>query len=237
MTINNPNIDPANNYSLVGVLQTALQSFQQAMQGMLPAQVINYDRTTNRVSVQLMVNIITTGGEQIQRAQLSSIPVMIQGCGAFSISFPVQPGDFGWVLANDRDISLFLQNIENNYTDPAAPPTNTSLPNTTRMNNFADSVFIPDAMKSYNINDSNKNLMIIQSNDGTISIELGIDTTNNNAPSVNINSERINLNITDPTPITGGWVIINGNLWVSGEATSTTGTFGPAVPIKPPYPP
>lgn len=229
---NIPNLDPANNYSLVGVLQTALNNFQQNLNGMLPAKVINYDRITNQVAVQLMINIVTTGGQQIERAQLSSIPVFILGAGKFSISFPLQTGDVGWVLANDRDISLFLQSYNGEN-----PPSNPSQPNTGRMCNFADSVFFPDIMKSYNISSSNKNLMIIQSNDGTINIEMGVDTTNNDAPSVNINAGRINLNVTNPTPLIGGWVCIEGNLWVSGQVTNVAGTFGPAVVTKPVYPP
>jgi len=238
MMNNTPNLDPANNYTLVGVLQTALNNFQQAMQGMLPAQVVNYDRASNRVSVQLMVNVIMTNGQSIERALLSSIPVMIMGCGAFSISFPVKAGDFGWVLANDRDISLFLQNIQQNYTNASSPPKQTTIPNTTRMNNFGDSVFIPDTMKTFNASNIPDGYVSIQSNDPShkFSIQFGLNTTDGLTPyyEVNINADRINM-----TPNGGlGYVVIKGNLEVSGLIENTAGTVTPIVPPFPSiYPP
>ncbi len=244
MINNTPNLDPANNYTLVGVLQTALNNFQQAMQGMLPAQVVNYDRTSNRVSVQLMVNVIMTNGQSIERALLSSIPVMIMGCGAFSISFPVKTGDFGWVLANDRDISTFLQNIQQNYTDSSAPPKQTTNPNTTRMNNFGDSVFIPDTMKTFNANNIPDGYVSIQSNDPLhkFSIQFGLNTTTTpNSYEVNIVADRINLGLNDTLL---GLVTIDGNLDVSGTISSglpaAVGPVAPAVPFimfPPVYPP
>lgn len=216
MTVNTPNLDPANNYSLVGTLQTVLNNFQQNLNTQLPAKIISYDREKNRAEVQLMINLTTTGGQQISRAPLSNIPVLILGAGNFSLSFPLNPGDLGWIMASDRDISLFLQNY------------NQTAPNTTRMNNFSDSVFIPDVMKSYNITDSNDGYLIIQSNDGTMNVSMGINTTTG-AHEVNVNADRINLTLNDPTPIIGGSVAIYGNLIVSGNVTPNT-------PI-PPYPP
>jgi len=234
MKNNTPNLDPANNYTLVGVLQTALNNFQQAMQGMLPAQVVNYDRASNRVSVQLMVNVIMTNGQSIERALLSSIPVMIMGCGAFSISFPVKSGDFGWVLANDRDISTFLQNLQQNYTDSSAPPKQTTNPNTTRMNNFGDSVFIPDTMKTFNASNIPDGYVSIQSNDPShkLSIQFGLNTVTT-AYEINVKADRINLSLNNPTT---GYVIVDGNLWVKGMAGNTLGVFTP-IPVEPPYVP
>ena len=110
MSNNNPSIDPADNDSLVGSITFAFKKLLQQVNGMLPAQVIAYDRTTNRVQVQILITILTTDGSQVPRPQVASLPVLIMGGGGFTISFPIKEGDFGWVLANDRDISLFLQN-------------------------------------------------------------------------------------------------------------------------------
>lgn len=224
--INVPDIDPADNYSLVGAVKFAFQKSQQNMNSMLPARVIAYDRTTNRAQVQIMINLITTGGQQVPRPQVASVPVFIFGCAGFSISMPLTTGDLGWLIANDRDISLFLQTYEQ------------TPPNTTRMNNFSDGVFLPDAMKSQNINSGNTNDLIIQSNDGSMTIELGTDATNNNAPSVNITGGVINLTLADPVT---QFVRIFGNLWLSGTITSPAGTYVPdplmPVPVPPPYVP
>ena len=218
--INNPDIDPANNYSLVGVINFAFQKMMQSMNNMLPAQVTAYNRLTNRVSIQIMINLITTDGQQVPRPHLVNIPVLVLGGGTFSISFPLEVGDLGWVLANDRDISLFLQTY------------NQTAPNTSRMNNFADGLFIPDLMKSYNISTPNKGYLVIQSQDGTMSFEMGInpDTT---AHEINVSCDRLNLTVNEGI----GFVNIQGNLFVSGVINNPTpGTIVP-LPVVPPFPP
>jgi len=221
--INNPDIDPANNYTLVGVTEFAFKKMQQAINGMLPAKVIEYDRTTNRVSVQLSIDLRTTSGGSVSRAQLSSIPVFCLGGGSFSVSFPLEAGDTGWVLASDRDISEFLKNY-----DQAAPPT-------TRMYNFADGVFYPDVMQTYNITDAKKDYAIIQSEDGNITIELGVNTVTG-AKEINVLADRVNIALNNTAT---GFVTVNGNLIVSGTVTAQvlTPTGAPIVPFPPPFPP
>ncbi|WP_202973956.1 Gp138 family membrane-puncturing spike protein [Fimbriiglobus ruber] len=61
---------------------------------MLPAQVIAYDRTTNRAQVQPLIAVVTTANQVVQRAQ-SSVPVFQYGGGGFVLSFPVMTGDTG----------------------------------------------------------------------------------------------------------------------------------------------
>ena len=217
--INNPDLDPANNNSLVGAINIAFQKLMQAMNGMLPAKVTSYDRVNNRVSVQLMINLLTTDKSQVARPHLVNIPVLCLGGGTFSISFPLAEGDLGWVLANDRDISNFLQSYSQTQ------------PNTTRISNFADGMFIPDLMKSYNIDDSNKDYLIIQSKDGTMSIEMGINT-GSGAHEINVDCDRLNLTVNSGT----GFVNIDGNLFVSGTINNPTGAVIP-LPVVPPFPP
>lgn len=73
-------------------------------------------------------------GEKVDRAQISSVRVQQPGSAAFSMSFPHKPGDKGWIIAADRDISLFQQDLKNN-------PSNTG-----RMHSFEDGLFMPDSM-------------------------------------------------------------------------------------------
>ena len=219
MTINNPDIDPANNYSLVGVINFAFQKMMQSMNNMLPAQVTAYDRETNRVSVQIMINLVTTDGQQVARPHLVNIPVLILGGGTFSISFPLNVGDLGWVLANDRDISLFLQTYGQ------------SAPNTTRMNNFADGMFIPDMMKTFNYSSATEGYFIIQSQDGTMLIEMGVNPSTT-AHELNITVDRVNVTVNGGT----GYLNVDGNLFVSGLIQNPTGAVTP-LPVVPPFPP
>lgn len=174
MRSNAPDIDPANNGSLAGTLQFCMRKFAQGLDGMLPAKVINYDRTSNRVQVQLLIAMVTTQGTQVSRPQIASIPVMVFGGGNFFLSFPLNPGDIGWVLANDRDISLFLQT----YQEAA--------PNTFRINNFSDGVFVPDIMHGYTIASEDDNSVVLQNLDGTIKISLQSDRIKLTAPLVEI---------------------------------------------------
>ncbi len=211
MSNNNPSINPAINGSLAGTLQFFYQKMQQRIDHMLPAQVIAYDRISNRVQVQILITMITTDGSQVPRAQLSSIPVLQIGGGGFSISCPLSTGDLGWIMANDRDISLFLQSYAQ------------SPPNSFRMNSFADAIFIPDAMKSYNINNENQDYLIIQKNDGSASIQIG-KNTETGADEINISAQRVYIDVGET-----GFLGVNGSI-------AATGTITPSIPV-PPYPP
>lgn len=214
---NNPSLNPANNGTLAGSLQFAISKIMQGIDGMLPAKVIAYDREQNRVQAQILITLVTTDGSQVPRPQIASLPVLLIGGGNFSVSFPLKPGDLGWIMANDRDISAFLQS----YSE--------SPPNTLRIKNFSDGLFIPDVMKSYNINPLNEDYMIIQSNDGNIQITLGHNVTTGN-DEVNINAERLNIDV----GLTG-YTKITGNLWVSGTITTSAGTVVPTPPpVLPP---
>ena len=90
MSNSNPSIDPANNTSLVGSITFAFKKLMQGLNGMLPAQVINYDRSTNRVQVQLLINVVATDMTQVPRPQLASLPVFVFGGGGFRLSFPLK---------------------------------------------------------------------------------------------------------------------------------------------------
>src|SRR6188768_2941317 len=106
---NVPSINPADEGSLVGAFRFILNKMLQDTNGMLPARVLTYARETNRAQVQPMIMVVTTDGSQISRAPIAEVPVFQLGGGNMFINFKILPGDLGWILANDRDISLFLQ--------------------------------------------------------------------------------------------------------------------------------
>lgn len=192
----NPDIDPANNDSLAGTIRFAFFKMMQNTNGMLPAQVIKYDRDTNRVQVQLLIAVVTTQGAQVSRPQLASIPVLLMGGGGFFLSFNLNPGDLGWVIANDRDISLFLQT----YQETA--------PNTSRIKNFSDGVFIPDVMHNYTISPLDSGNAVIQSVDGSIKISLGTSKITIQAPTIELDGNII--------PASGTLPVI-GNITATGS--------------------
>ena len=205
MSNNNPSINPADNGTLVGAVTFAFGKMLQNVNGMLPAKILTYDRETNRASVQLLINIIGTDGTAYPRPELGTIPVFVFGGGGFRLSFPLEAGSLGWVMANDRDISNFL----NNYSQTS--------PNTSRVKNFSDGVFFPDVMNGLDtISSHDAEGVVLSSNDGTVTISLTGSTVTITSPNVNIDSgSSTNL------------------LWVNGTL-NVSGTVNQEIPYVPP---
>jgi hypothetical protein len=162
MSANPSSIDPANEDTLTGTFRHIFNKMMQDTNGMLPARVVAYNGNRNkpRVTVQPLIAILTTGGSQVSRAQIASLPVLQFGAGGSFISFPITVGDLGWIKANDRDISIFLQSF------------NESRPQTLRKNNFADALFIPDTMRGYTIAAEDNTNSVWQNLAGTVKLAL-----------------------------------------------------------------
>lgn len=156
-----PNLDKANDGDFAGVMTDVLQNFLRGVDDMIPAKVVSYDDTTNRAVIKPLVMLGTTDGQKISRAQLSNIPVFRFGGGGFFIRFPVKPGDFGWLKATDRDMSLIMQ--RGGLED---------WPNTLRQHSFSDGMFFPDTLKSWVIDGANSDALVIQSLDGSVCVSL-----------------------------------------------------------------
>jgi len=130
-----PSIDPADEGSLEGVLRTWFKKAMQGVDGMMPAKIGTYDRDKNRGSIQPLVKVQGTDGQIVSRAPLASIPTFKYGGGGMQISFPMNGGETGWIMAGDRDTSLVQQSA-----DYGEQP-----PNTDRMHSFENGMFFPDA--------------------------------------------------------------------------------------------
>lgn len=189
-------IDPSNRGDFPSTIKFVLTKFLQGIDDMLPAKVIAYDRTTNRARVQPLISIVTTLNTQLSRAQIASIPVLQLGGGGFVLSFPINTGDIGWIKANDRDISLFLQSMTETQ------------PNTQRKHSFEDAIFIPDTMFSnVSIAEGDEDKVCLQSLDASTKITLGSNI-------VEIEATMIKLT---------GDITSSGNLTVDGDIISKGG--------------
>lgn len=131
---NVPSRNPAGDDSLTGLLKFVFKKFLQNTETSLPATVIAYSPSENRAQLQPAIVQITTGGAQVPRGQLASVPVLQLGGSAAVHYDPVGPGCKGWIIACDRDISLFKKTYKQ------------SAPNTLRLHSFSDSWFVPDTM-------------------------------------------------------------------------------------------
>lgn len=150
---------PENYTDLGDMLGQIMSIMSKQLENMLPCRVISYDRTNNTAVVQILVKIVLTGGEQ-ERAQVGPVPVFVAGGGNYVISFPLKPGDLGWLIANDRDITKFRESL-----DMAAP-------GTYRTHSFNDGVLFPDPIRNFTTDGEDTN-MVIQSMDGTQRISMG----------------------------------------------------------------
>ena len=198
---NQPDIDPANNDSLAGLIRFAFKKLMQGTDGMLPAQIIHYDRTTNLAQVQIMLSIVGTDGSVVPRPQIASIPVLQLGGGGAFLNFNLVGGDLGWICANDGDISLFLQT----YTQTE--------PNTPRAKSFSDGIFIPAVLRNMVINGEDANNAVFSTLDGTIRVAVG-------AAGVKVTAGTMYVQVTKLG------IVINGNVLVNGTITSNGITFG-----------
>ena len=194
-----PSFDPAELDSMPGMLRFVSKKFLQKTDDMLPAKVIAYDRQLNLAEVQPMIKLVTTDNKLLSRAPIAKVPVFTMGGGGFMVSYPIKPGDLGWVKANDRDISLYIQRA---YAE--------SQPNTQRLHSFEDGVFLPDVMASYTISGEDQENMVIQKTDSSVKITLSDDSIKISSP----------LQVEIETPL----VTMTGNLQVAGTITALAGT-------------
>jgi len=211
---NIPSKNPADESTLTGMLNTVLRKNAMSTDGQLPAIVISYDRVKNVACVRPLIDIVGTGGQTIQRAQIAAIPVLALGGGGFCVTFPLVAGDTGWIQASDRDISLFMQSLKE------------SKPNTLRIKDFADARFIPDSFRKYTYDNSHDSAaMVIQSWDGSVKITLQPGSVNIKAAAINITGAvNINGNITTTGTITNNGHAVDSTHKHNDPQGGTTGT-------------
>lgn len=156
-----PSVNPGDTGSLAALLKFANQKFAQGMDDMLPAQVIAYDGSTNTATIQPLITMVTTDQQIVPRAQIASCPVYQPSSGGFVRKDPVAAGDFGWIKANDRDISLFKQ------AEAQSPP------NTLRKKSFEDGMFYPQSAWSLiTFDPEDENNSVWQNYAGTVKISM-----------------------------------------------------------------
>ena len=151
-----PSQKPGQSDSLSGSMDLVLRKFLLDVDDMLPARIVSYDRNANRAQIDILYKVTMTDGSLNPLMAPAEVPVLTIGGGGMCLTFPIKPGDLGWIKASDRDMSLFLQSYE---AEPG---------NTTRLHCFEDGVFIPDVMKDFVVSDGAA--ATLQTLDGTTSV-------------------------------------------------------------------
>lgn len=218
MSDNKPNTDAADDGSLSGQLGAALKAFfLNQFEGMLPATVVSYNDQTNRAVIKPLVMLGTTSGAKVSRAQVSGIPVYRFGGGGFFMRFPIKAGDFGWIKANDRDISLVFQ--RGGLED---------WPNTARMHKFSDAMFFPDTFKQWVISGENADKAVWQTMDGETCISLGAGEIKHKVGAVSITASASGIALVSPP----GTLTHNG-INIGDTHTHVGPTTAPPGPVSP----
>ena len=137
-------------------MDLVLRKFLLDVDDMLPARIVSYDRSRNRAQIEILYRVTMTDGSMNPLTAPAEVPALVMGGGGMCLTFPLKPGDLGWIKASDRDMSLFLQSYE-------AEPGNTA-----RLHCFEDGVFIPDVMKDFVVSDGDA--ATFQTLDGTASV-------------------------------------------------------------------
>ena len=218
MSDNKPNTDAADDGSLSGQLGAALKAFfLNQFEGMLPATVVSYNDQTNRAVIKPLVMLGTTSGAKVSRAQVSGIPVYRFGGGGFFMRFPIKVGDFGWIKASDRDISLVFQ--RGGLED---------WPNTARMHKFSDAMFFPDTFKQWVISGENADKAVWQTMDGETCISLGAGEIKHKVGGVSISVSASGISLVSPP----GTLTHNG-INIGDTHTHVGPTTAPPGPVSP----
>ena len=162
MTENYSSMDENLEGSLSGSFDLALNKMQQKLCIMLPCKVLKVDRNKNIVTVLPLITLLASNGQTPSRGAVEGIPIGNLSAGGFIINFPVKVGDYGYIKSNDRDISLFKKSFT------------LSKPNTTRKNDFADAVYVPDVIdyNKYQIASEDMDALVIQSYDNATKISM-----------------------------------------------------------------
>lgn len=235
---NPPSTNPADLSTLVGLLSASFRKQMEELDGAIPASVIKMDETRGYVQVQLQIKILGTTGQSYSERQIAKVKAQMFGGGGFIMSFPYKEGDKGWVIAGDRDTSLYFQ------TGAEAPP------NTSRIKSFSDGVFIPDNLLEVMFASEDMANFVLQSLDGTIKLTMGTEAITLKFQDNSIVLNGVNTTITGPVIInddltvngivtateglnlsggTGNTAVLTGNLFVTGNIAAT-GTITPMVP-------
>lgn len=188
---------PADKADFLSAAMAAFRNHDLQVDGLIPAIVEVFDRQKNIASVRPLINWVDVDNKQHKRNSITGLNVLSLGGGGFHISFPLKKGDLGWIVAADRDLSLFKQSLKE------------SPPNSGRLHKFEDGWFIPDVFRQYSINQDDNDSMVIQSVDAVTRISIKNGIVDITAPT--------SVTVTTPQATFTGNVLVKQNLTVNGN--------------------
>lgn len=105
--------------SLADAVKAAIQYNLSNIHTAMPAQIVSYDFTTQKASVQPTVNKQWTDGSTSKMPIINEVPVIFPSAGGASVSFPVLAGDTCLLVVCERSITEWL--LAGGLANPADP--------------------------------------------------------------------------------------------------------------------
>lgn len=105
--------------SLPDAVRLAILSQLNNIHTALPGQIVSYDYTTQKATIQPTVSKAWTDGTSTVMPILNSVPVIFPQAGGASLTFPVNVGDPCLILCCERSIDEWL--ASGNVGKPADP--------------------------------------------------------------------------------------------------------------------
>lgn len=210
-----PSFNPDDLQSFSGIMNVYKQRLFNSLECCIPAVVVSYDRSKNIVTVTPAVNMALAGGQYLQRENIQ-VTCWTYGGGGYFLNIPLQAGDTGWIIASDKDSSLFKQSrkVEN--------------PNTNIKHSYLHGFFMPDKINGFAVSsDDSANLVIVST--GGEKISIGQSATKIMSANLTIECPTVTItgdvNIGGSTAITGTMHSANydAHTHVSGAEGSPTG--------------
>lgn len=212
-SISIPSFNPADAQSEVGVYEFLIDQILQRIEKVAPAQILSYDRRKNRATVQILNQGITSTGAKVPKKSVPDIPALVLQGGGFNLSFPIKAGDIGWIVAADRDISVFKKLLQ------------MFAPATYRKHQYKDGFFIPNKINDFNISEDDEASVLLTSEDGTTQISLKDGQTTITADSIVLNGDvTVNGTVTASGDVTGAGISLKTH--VHGGVQAGGGTTG-----------
>lgn len=117
--------------TLSKVIQAHLERRLASVHVSMPAEVVSYDRNTQKVKVQPSLKRLREEGQVIDWPVISDVPVLFERTNTFSMTYEIKPGDSGAIIVSER--SLDKWKLSGGKVDPED----------FRQHDISDAFFIP----------------------------------------------------------------------------------------------
>jgi len=174
-------------------LRTALDSVLVDLHTALPCEVVSVDYADQNVDVKIVVDRITEEDEPLPFDIITEVPIGYTQTKQYNITLPINPGDTGQLIFNERQLDNWI--VNNKIT----------MPDDTRKHSLSDALFIPNFVsRANNIPSISTTELEIRSKDNLTKIRINENGTITadckdfivNSETTTINSETTTINAT-----------------------------------------